>query len=83
MIWKYKASIALLTIVSAAYADVSHLEGYHYPNLGATALHPPKTQASAQYQANKPYTDSLISTNNLPTSYYPPASGNSFKASLI
>lgn len=83
MIWfsfGNKASIAaLLTIVSATYADVSHLrdDGYHYPNLGATALHTKQSPPPTQYQAT--YGDNLLSSNNLPTSYFPPASGKETK----
>lgn len=61
-----QASIALLMIISATYADVSHLNGYHYPNLGANALHTPQAPAPTQYQPT--YGDNLVS-KNLPTSY--------------
>lgn len=72
-----QASIALLMVISATYADVSHLNGYHYPNLGANALHTPQAPAPTQYQPT--YGDNLVS-KNLPTSYgkYIQAPANKF-----
>lgn len=70
-----QVSIVLLTVLSLAHADVSHLNGYRYANFGAHALHTPQSPPPTQYHSS--YGDNLVSAK-LPDSYQPPPSGSPF-----
>lgn len=73
-----QVSVTILVVLSAANADVSHLNGqngYHYSNLGLTSglkLHTSGEPAPTQYRAT--YGDAL------PNSYVPPPSGSPFNS---
>lgn len=69
--------ITLLAIISVAHADVSHLNGYQYNNLGLThtlKLHTADSPAPTQYHGS--YGDET--GQSLPNSYVPPPSGSPF-----